>query len=66
MEYGSGSDMETLNSLPIAIFPNIEEVKWAHGLNESIAHDPDFRLSIEDARKAMDIYEKFFIDAEIL
>lgn len=66
MEYGSGSDMETLSSLPTAIFLNLEEVKWAHGLNESIAHDPDFRLSIEDARKALGAYEKFFIDAEIL
>ncbi|MCX6760655.1 MAG: hypothetical protein NTZ84_00905 [Candidatus Nealsonbacteria bacterium] len=66
MEYGAGSDIETLNSLPIAIFPNIEGVKWAHGLNESISHDPDFRLSLEEARKAMDIYERFFIDAEIL
>jgi hypothetical protein len=66
MEYGSGSDIGTLNSLPTLVFPNVEEVKWAHGLNESIAHDPDFRLSIEDARKALDAYEKFFIDSEIL
>jgi hypothetical protein len=41
-------------------------VKWAHGLNESIAHDPDYRLSFEEAKKALDIYEKFFIDLEIL
>lgn len=66
MEYGSGSDIGTLNSLPTLVFPNVEEVKWAHSLNESIAHDPDFRLSIEDARKAIDAYEKFFIDSEIL
>jgi hypothetical protein len=66
MEYGSGSDIETLNSLPPMVFPNIEEIKWAHSLNESIAHDPDFRLSTEDTRKALDAYEKFFIDAEVL
>jgi len=66
MEYGAKADVETLNSLPATVFLNIEEVKWAHSLNESIAHDPDFRLSTEDARKALDAYEKFFIDAEIL
>jgi len=66
MEYGSGSDIETLNSLPKTVFLNIEEIIWAHKLNETIAHDPDYRLSTEEARKALDAYEKFFIDAEIL
>lgn len=66
MEYGSKADIETLNTLPVSIFPNIEDVKWAHSLNESIAHDPDYRLSMEDAKKALDAYEKFFIDLEIL
>lgn len=66
MEYGAGISAEVLNILPPAIFPNLEEIKLAHNLHENIVHDPDFRLSPDDAKKAIAAYEKFFIDSEVL
>jgi len=55
-----------LKTLPTAIFSNLEEVKLAHTLHENIVHDPDFRLSPDEAKKAIAAYEKFFVDSEIL
>ena len=66
MEYGGKEVNEILNRLSVSVFPYLEEIKWAHNIHESIIHDPDFRLSLDDTKKAMDIYEKFFVDAEVL
>jgi len=66
MEYGGTTLAEVLKTLPTAIFSNLEEVKLAHTLHENIVHDPDFRLSPDEAKKAIAAYEKFFIDSEIL
>jgi len=66
MEYSGKEVNEILNRLSASVFPYLDEIKWAHNIHECIIHDPDFRLSLDDTKKAMDIYEKFFIDAEVL
>jgi hypothetical protein len=66
MEYRGKEINEILNKLSPTAVPFLEEIKWAHNIHECIVQDPDFRLSLDDTKKAMDIYEKFFIDAEVL
>jgi len=66
MEYKEKTPTEILEKIPATLFPGLEEVKWAHNLHESVIHDPDFRLNLEDAKKALAAYEKFFVDLEVL
>ena len=45
---------------------NIEEIREAHKIRNNIVHDPDYRLSLEEAKKAFEIYEKALINLEAL
>ncbi|MFH1451402.1 MAG: hypothetical protein ABIF89_02225 [bacterium] len=46
--------------------PNIDEVREAHQMRNSIVHDPDYQLSLPEAKKVTGIYEKVFRDFEML
>jgi len=37
---------------------NLDQVWEAHKIRNNIVHDPDYRLSLEQAKKALEIYEK--------
>ncbi len=55
---------ERLKNLTSATLPNIEEIREAHQIRNNIIHDPDYRLSLDEARKMMEIYEKGFRDLQ--
>lgn len=38
--------------------PNIEEILEAHRIRNSVAHDPNYKLSVEEANKVLGIYER--------
>jgi len=48
------------------VVPNIEEVKLAHKLCNDIMYDPDYRLSQEEARKAIEAFERVFIELQVI
>ncbi len=56
---------ERLNSLTIATLPNIERIKEAHQTRNNIIHDPDYRLSLDETRKVLDVFEQAFRDLEV-
>jgi hypothetical protein len=58
MGYGGETLGERLKIITSAIIPNLDEVKEAHQIRNNIVHDSDFKLSQEEARKAMTFYEK--------
>ena len=64
MGYGGETLGERLTKLTAATLSNIEEIKTAHQIRNSIIHDPDYRLSLDEARKVLDIYEKAFRDLQ--
>lgn len=64
MGYGGETLGEKLDKLTSATLPNIEEIREAHLIRNNIIHDPDYRLSLDDARKVLEIYEKAFRDLE--
>jgi len=66
MGYAGQSLEEKMEKLSSATLSNIEEVHQAHQLRNSIVHSPDYRLSFEDAKNALDVYEKAFTDLQIL
>ena len=62
-----GKDLgEKLEKLTIKSLPNIEEVKEAHKIYNNIIHDPSYKLSLEEAKKALLTYEKALTDLHAL
>ncbi len=51
---------ERLSKVPDSVLPNKEELKKAHQLCSDIVHDPDYKLSLDKARWAIDTYEQTF------
>lgn len=66
MGYGGETLGERLNKLTIASLSNLEEVREAHQIRNNIVHDPDYRLSLDEARKAMSAYERALTDLQAL
>lgn len=66
MGYGGETLGERLKNLTSAVIPNIEEVWEAHKIRNNIVHDPDYRLSLDEARKTLSIYEKALTDLQAL
>ena len=58
MGFGGVSLGEKLGRLTTASLPNIEEVREAHKIHNNIIHDPTYRLSLEEAKRVIAIYEK--------
>lgn len=48
------------------ILPSLERLKEARKVRDNILYDPDFRLSLEQAEKTLDVYEQAFQDLEAL
>lgn len=56
--YREGTLTERLVELSDDIIPNIKDLQLAHQKRNAIVEDPSFRLSAQDAKKIMEIYEK--------
>lgn len=57
---------ERLKKLDVSQIPNIEEVQEAYKIRSNIIHDPTYNLSLEEAKKVLEIYEKALIDLHVL
>ncbi len=57
---------EKLGKLSSVVLPNIDELYEAHHLRNNIVHDPNYRFTLEDAKKALEVYGKSFRDLQIL
>jgi hypothetical protein len=64
MGYDGDTLGERLKKLTAATLTNIEELEEAHKTRNNIIHDPDYRLSLDQARKTLSIYEKSFRDLD--
>jgi len=66
MGFGGVSLGERLEKLTTATLSNIEEVRIAHKIRNNIVHDPTYRLSLEETKKTILIYEKALTDLQAL
>jgi len=66
MGYDGQTLEEKLGKLTSVTLPNIQQLLEVHRLRNNIVHDPDYRLTLEEAKKAMDVYNKAFQDLQIL
>lgn len=64
MGYSGETLGERLKALTAATILNIEEIKEAHKIRNSIIHDPDYRLSLDETRKVLAMYEQAFRDLQ--
>ena len=66
MGYAGETFEEKLEKLTSATLPDIEDVRKAHEIRNNIVHNPDYRLSFDEARSTLDIYAKAFSSLQIL
>jgi hypothetical protein len=57
---------ERLGKLTSATIANIDDIYQAHEIRNTIVHNPDYRLSLDEVRSTLDIYQKAFNSLQIL
>ena len=63
----AGQDIgERLKQISPAQIPQIDQLWQAHKLRNQIVHQPDFRLNLAQAKRAIEIYQKVFEDLKLL
>jgi len=65
MGYAGETVGERLEKINSAILPNIEEVWQAHKTRNNIVHDPDYKLTLDEAKKNLSIYEQAFRELQL-
>ncbi len=65
MGYKGETMKEKLEQLGPTILPSIDEVYQVHKIRNNIVYDPDYQLTLDRAKKVLDIYEKTFRDLEL-
>ncbi len=65
MEYKGETMAKILEQVNATILPNIQQIWEVHKIRNNIVHDPDYELSLEQARKILGIYEKSFRTLEM-
>lgn len=66
MGYSGETLGQRLEKVTTASLPNIEEVRKSHQICNNIIHDPSYRLSLEEAKRVITIYERALKDLEVL
>lgn len=56
---------EKLEKIQKEQLPSLDEVLEAHKTRNDIVHDPDYRLTLDQARKTIDIYEAAMKELEV-
>lgn len=56
---------EKLDEITPDIIPNLEDVWEVHKIRNNIIHDPDYRLTLEEAKKILEVYDKAIKSAEV-
>jgi len=66
MKIGFGGETlgEKLDRLTAATLPNLQQIREAHKIRNNIVHDPDYRVSLDEAKRVVAIYEQALRDLE--
>ena len=66
MGYMGDSLGERLEKLTSASLPSLDEVKDAHKVRNNIVHDPDYKMTLDEARITIASFEKALVDLQAL
>lgn len=64
--YGGNNLKERLDNVTEILMPSLEKVKQVHSVRDSIVYDPDYRLTLDQARKLIEVYEQALKELEVL
>jgi len=64
MGYPGASLAENLDKANLTALSDIENLRAANQIRNSIVHNPDYKLSLEDAKKSLAAYEKALRDLD--
>lgn len=56
---------EKLRQMTPDALPDLDQVIYAHDVRNNVAHDPDYQLSLDQAKKTLAIYKKAFRDLDV-
>ncbi len=57
--------IDLLEKLDPVILSNIEKVKQVHEIRNSIVHNPDYHLTLDEAKKTIEVYGRAFRELKI-
>ena len=57
---------DKLRPITSMLLSNIEEVREVHKIRNNIVHDPDYKLSLDEARKTLAVYERALRELEVI
>ncbi len=56
---------DRLKQVTTDILPNVEESREAHKIRNNIVYDPDYKLTLDQAKKVLKIYEQALQDLQV-
>lgn len=65
MGYSGETIGEILKQLDSTTLPNIEQIWEAHKIRNNVVHDPDYRFTLDEAKKTLGIFERALRDLEM-
>jgi hypothetical protein len=66
MGFGGESFGDKLKKVTKEQVPSLDDLVASHQIRNDIVHDPDFRISLEDAKKTIDGYKKALEELEAI
>lgn len=60
MGYSGESVGDRLKQIDKIILPNLDDLWKAHKVRNNIVHDPDYKLTVREAKEALKIFEEAF------
>src|SRR3989344_1579360 len=64
--FGGQNLEERLQNVSPAVLSNLAELKDAHRVRNNIVHDPNFLLSLNQARRVMGVYEQSLKELDLI
>ncbi|MDO8577448.1 MAG: hypothetical protein Q7R55_01095 [Candidatus Wildermuthbacteria bacterium] len=64
--FGGQNLEERLQNVSPAVLSNLSELKEAHRVRNNIVHDPNFLLSLDQARRVMGVYEQSLKELDLI
>ena len=57
---------DRLGKVTVTIVPNLPEVQEANRIRNNIVHDPNYRLTLSEARRIIEIYQATFKNLDLI
>lgn len=64
--YAGNNLKERLSNITKIILPSIDSVCEAHAIRDKIVHDPDYHLTLDQAKKLLEVYEQALRELQAL